>query len=137
LDNPSPIPAAHLDAVAAERAQQIDLVWYRGKKPFAAFEVENTTNITEGVVRMANLNEASRRVVVVPQARANLLEKKLREPLLNQSMEEGWTYLFYERVSELLAEARRGELDIESFLNALGTEAAVTAEGQGRLTFDE
>jgi hypothetical protein len=76
-------------------------------------------------------------VVVVPQARANLLEKKLREPLLNQSMEEGWTYLFYERVSELLAEARRGELDIESFLNALGTEAAVTAEGQGRLTFDE
>lgn len=115
--------------------EQVDCIWFDASRPQIAFEVENTTTITDGIVRMTNVEGAARRVIVLPQARQALLEQKLKEPMLNPEAGRDWTYLFYERVSELLAAARRHELSYDDFLNALETEAKMEASGQVRLDF--
>jgi 16S rRNA G966 N2-methylase RsmD len=129
--NPFPVPA--FGGTRIKRAEQVDCVWFDKEKPVVAFEVENTTTITDGIVRMTNVEDAGRRVIVIPQARKALMEQKLKEPMLNPEEGRAWTFMFYERVTELLALARAGELSFDGFLDALETEASIEASGQGRL----
>jgi hypothetical protein len=95
--------------------------------------VENTTTITDGIVRMTNVEGASRRVIVIPQERKPLMEQKLKEPLRNPEEGRSWTFMFYERVTELLALAGSGVLTFDGFLDARETDAMIEATGKGRL----
>ena len=131
--NPHAVPSDK--GQRAERVEQVDCIWFDMESPRIAFEVENTTTITDGIVRMTNVPGASRRVIVLPLARRPLLEQKLKEPMLSPIGGRSWTFMFYERVAELLAEVRKGTLDYEGFLEALETEGSVDAKGQARLDF--
>jgi hypothetical protein len=130
-DNPFRLPA--FGGTRGRRAEQVDCVWFNSEKPVVAFEVENTTTITDGIVRMTNVEGAGRRVIVIPQERKPLMEQKLKEPMLNPEEGRAWTFMFYERVTEVLALARSGALTFDGFLDALETEASIEATGQGRL----
>jgi 16S rRNA G966 N2-methylase RsmD len=131
VGNPFAIPSDK--GTRAERVEQVDCIWFDKSSARIAFEVENTTTITDGIVRMTNVPGASRRVIVLPLARRPLLEQKLKEPMLNPAGGRSWTYMFYERVAEILADARRGSLTYDGFLDALETEGSLDAKGQSRL----
>ena len=80
-----------------ERIKQIDVLWYDNGEVQYEFEVENTTGITEAIVRGSNiLTETTKRYIVLPKERENLLHKKLQEPLFSQMNEiSNWSFLFY------------------------------------------
>lgn len=126
--NPSAVPTR------TARASQINCIWYGSDaEPVAAYEVENTTTITDGIVRMANLVGVKHRAIVLPQARKPLLVQKLREPMLNPSEGRTWTFMFYEVVDDLLRRARQGELNVEDVWGSFEVEALMTEAGQGLL----
>lgn len=86
-----------------ERIKQIDVIWYKDGEVKYEFEVENTTSITEAIVRGSNiLTETTKRFIVIPKERENLLYKRLQEPIFSEkSKRDKWNFMFYNDVEEL------------------------------------
>jgi len=86
-----------------DRIKQIDVIWYKDGEVKYEFEVENTTSITEAIVRGSNiLTEITKRFIVIPKERENLLYKKLQEPIFSEkSKRDKWIFMFYNDVEEL------------------------------------
>jgi len=58
------------------RIKEIDALWYKGEKIDWSFEVENTTGITEAIIRAANIPYGNHRYIILPDEREALLAKK-------------------------------------------------------------
>lgn len=87
-----PIPKQNLD-----RVQEIDVLWYKDDKVVYEFEVENTTSITEAIVRGSNIPYRVKRFIVIPDERENLLAKKVEEPALKERIiNDGWGFIRYD-----------------------------------------
>ena len=72
------IPSTNLD-----RVKQIDVIWHDDGRVKFEFEVENTTAITEAIVRGSNIpHDKIRRIIVIPEERERLLHRKLEEPMI-------------------------------------------------------
>jgi len=104
------------DIEDVSRVKEIDAIWYSGKKAIATFEVENTTGITDAIVRSGNVKggEEVLRVLVMPEERMRLLRQKVREPnLKDQFTKYDWRVLTYMDLQEFLAVHRKskGTLD--------------------------
>ena len=86
-----------------ERIKQIDVIWYKNEEIKFEFEVENTTSITEAIVRGSNIpTETTKRFIVIPEERENFLYKRLREPIFSEkSRWDKWNFMFYEDVKGL------------------------------------
>ena len=67
-----PIPNDKLD-----RIRNIDVLWIKDDKIEFEFEVENTTTITEAVVRGANIPYETKRYIIIPEERRNMISKKI------------------------------------------------------------
>lgn len=95
--------------VDANRVKNIDVVWYKGSEAVAIFEVENTTGITEAIVRGANIDDRSLlRVIVMPDERKSILKRKVREPILEEQIKRyGWKLVTYDDLEEFLAEHKK------------------------------
>ncbi len=79
------------------RIKEIDAIWYRRGKIEYSFEVENTTGITEGIVRAGNIPYSNARFVLIPDERENLLARKVNEPAMKDMIEkEGWRFIRYD-----------------------------------------
>src|SRR3989338_7270253 len=65
------------------------------KKTFE--EVENTTAITEAIVRDSNIpHDTIKRLIVIPKEREKLLYRKLEESILKESLSrDNWQFIFY------------------------------------------
>ncbi len=98
------------DETTIKTIEQIDILWMRGRAIVRAFEVEHTTSIYSGILRMADLlalqpNMNIKLHIVAPIERRDKVFQELRRPvfsLLDEApLSERCTYISYDSVSEL------------------------------------
>jgi hypothetical protein len=98
------------DETTLKTIEQIDVLWLRGRSIRRAFEVEHTTSVYSGILRMADLlalqpNMEIRLHIVAPEDRRDKVFQELRRPvfsLLDRGpLSESCTFLTYDSVREL------------------------------------
>lgn len=91
------VSSAHLD-----RIKKIDVLWIRNGRIEFSFEVENTTSMSEAIIRASNIPYANRRLAVLPDDRSDFLRRRLREPMLAERIrQDKWQVVFYSAVDRL------------------------------------
>jgi hypothetical protein len=107
------------DDTTLRTIEQIDVLWLKGRSIVRAFEVEHTTSIYSGILRMADLlalqpNMDIKLHIVAPIARREKVIQELRRPvfsLLDRGpLSESCTYLSYDSLRELAAQAHLAHL---------------------------
>jgi predicted RNA-binding protein len=98
------------DETTLRTVEQIDVLWLRGRAILRAFEVEHTTSIYSGILRMADLlalqpNMDINLHIVAPTSRRDKVFQELLRPVFSL-LEKGplyeyCTYLSYDSVREL------------------------------------
>jgi len=98
------------DDTTLRTIEQIDVLWLKGRAIKRAFEIEHTTSVYSGILRMADLlalqpNMDIQLHIVAPDPRREKVFQELRRPvfsLLDRGpLSESCTYLSYESVREL------------------------------------
>ena len=98
------------DETTLKTVEQIDVLWLRGRSIRRAFEVEHTTSVYSGILRMADLlalqpNMDIKLHIVAPAARREKVMQELRRPVFSLlergPLSETCTYLPYDSVREL------------------------------------
>jgi hypothetical protein len=98
------------DDTTLRTIEQIDVLWLRNRSIIRAFEVEDTTSIYSGILRMADLlalqpNMAINLHIVAPTARREKVFQEIRRPvfsLLDRGpLAESCTYLSYDALREV------------------------------------
>jgi hypothetical protein len=101
------------DDTTLRTIEQIDVLWLRGRSIARAFEVEHTTSVYSGILRMADLlalqpNMDIRLHIVAPLARRDKVFSEIRRPvfsLLDRGpLAESCTYLSYDSLREVAAQ---------------------------------
>lgn len=108
-----PIPKENL-----ARIREIDVIWYTKDEIKHEFEVENTTGITEAIVRGSNiLSTTTKRYIVIPEEREDFFYRKISEPMLQEKIEQfGWGFIFYDSLRVFYEQNRRKrKLDVLEF----------------------
>src|SRR5438046_10757622 len=97
------------DEATLKTIEQIDILWLKGRSIVRAFEVEHTTSIYSGILRMADLlalqpNMDIKLHIVAPVERREKVFQELRRPvfsLLDEGpLAESCTYLSYDSIEE-------------------------------------
>jgi predicted RNA-binding protein len=98
------------DETTLKTIEQIDILWLRGRAIVRAFEVEHTTSIYSGILRMADLlalqpNMNIKLHIVAPYTRREKVFQEIQRPVFSL-LEEGplserCTFLSYDSVEEL------------------------------------
>lgn len=82
-----------------QRIKQIDVLWLEDGRIRYEFEVENTTGITEAIIRGAHIPQEvlkTKRFIVIPKERESFLHKRLQEPIIQQSLQKiNWKFMRY------------------------------------------
>lgn len=98
------------DETTLRTIEQIDVLWLKGRSIARAFEVEQTTAIYSGLLRMADLlalqpNMDIRLHIVAPEARREKVFTEIRRPvfsLLDKGpLSESCTYISYDSIRDL------------------------------------
>jgi len=101
------------DDTTLRTIEQIDVLWLRGRSIARAFEVEHTTSVYSGILRMADLlalqpNMDIKLHIVAPLARWEKVFSEIRRPvfsLLDRGpLAESCTYLSYDSLREIAAQ---------------------------------
>ena len=101
------------DETTLKTIEQIDVLWLKGRSIVRAFEVEHTTSIYSGILRMADLlalqpNMDIKLHIVAPDERREKVFQELRRPVFSLlergPLSESCTYLSYESIRELSKE---------------------------------
>jgi hypothetical protein len=107
------------DDTTLRTIEQIDVLWLRGRAIARAFEVEHTTSIYSGILRMADLlalqpNMDIRLHIVAPAARREKVFQELRRPVFSLlesgPLSESCTYLCYEGLREVAEQPHLAQL---------------------------
>ncbi len=98
------IPKENLD-----RVKEIDVIWYTEDEVAYEFEVENTTGITEAIVRGSNIpSTTTKRFIVIPEEREEFFYQKISEPMLKEKVEQyGWKFIFYDNLTTFYEQNKR------------------------------
>jgi len=98
------LPEENLD-----RIKEIDVVWYDKNEITHEYEVENTTGITEAIVRGSNIpSTKAKRYIVIPEERQDFFYRKISEPMLKKEVEEyDWQFIYYDTVRTFHEENKR------------------------------
>ena len=108
------------DDTTLRTIEQIDVLWLKGRSIRRAFEVEHTTAVYSGILRMADLRPLQPNMdinlhIVAPVARRDKVFQELRRPvfsLLDRApLYECCTYLSYDAVRELAAQPHLAHLN--------------------------
>lgn len=98
------------DETTLKTIEQIDVLWLRGRSIVRAFEVEHTTSIYSGILRMADLlalqpNMDIKLHIVAPEARRDKVFRELLRPVFSLlekgPLSETCTYISYDSVKEI------------------------------------
>ena len=98
------------DETTLKTIEQIDVLWLKGRSIKRAFEVEHTTSIYSGILRMADLlalqpNMDIKLHIVAPFSRKDKVFQELQRPVFSLlergPLFETCTYLSYESVREI------------------------------------
>jgi len=88
-----PLPKEKID-----RIREIDALWLKSGEVLYEFEVENSTGISDAIIRGSNIPSTTvKRFIIIPEERKNLLLMKISEPILKESIEQyNWKFIFYD-----------------------------------------
>jgi hypothetical protein len=101
------------DDTTLRTIEQIDVLWLRGRSIARAFEVEHTTSVYSGILRMADLlalqpNMDIKLHIVAPLARREKVFSEIRRPvfsLLDRGpLAESCTYISYDSLREVFGQ---------------------------------
>jgi len=92
-----------------DRIREIDALWLKNNEIVYEFEVENTTGISDAIIRGSNIPSTKvKRFIVVPEERKNLLLMKTAEPIIKESIEKyRWDFIFYDTLISFYNESRQ------------------------------
>jgi hypothetical protein len=119
------------DETTIKTIEQIDVIWLRRRAIVRAFEVEHTTSIYSGILRMADLlalqpNMDIKLHIVAPIERREKVFQELRRPvfsLLDEGpLAESCTYLSYDSIEEIADQKHLSHLS-DSVLDEYAEEA--------------
>lgn len=103
------------DNITLKTIENIDVLWIKGRSIVRAFEVEHTTSIYSGILRMADLMALQPNLdisahIVAPAERREKVLQEISRPvfaLLEKGpLKESCTFISYEAVTELSLEKR-------------------------------
>ena len=107
------------DPVAMKTIENIDVLWLNRRTIVRAFEVEHTTSIYSGILRMADLlalipNIDIKLHIVAPLSRKEKVLEEIQRPVFSLlergAMSELCTYLSYDSIRELASHEHLGYL---------------------------
>ena len=107
------------DDTALRTIEQIDVLWLRGRSIVRAFEVEHTTSVYSGILRMADLlalqpNMDIKLHIVAPVSKREKVFQEIRRPVFSLlekgPLAESCTYLSYDSLRELGAQRHLAHL---------------------------
>lgn len=107
------------DDTTLRTIEQIDVLWLRGRAIVRAFEIEHTTSVYSGILRMADLlalqpNMDIRLHIVAPTERREKVFSEIRRPVFSLlekgPLADSCTYLSYDSVRELSAQKHLAHL---------------------------
>ncbi|HEU5070892.1 MAG TPA: hypothetical protein VFV96_10845 [Verrucomicrobiae bacterium] len=110
---------AGFDRATMKTIEQIDVLWLKGRSIVRAFEVEHTTSVYSGILRMADLlamqpNLKIKLHIVAPASRQEKVFQEIRRPVFalleGGALSDTCTYLSYDRVADLLGQQYLGHL---------------------------
>ena len=119
------------DDTTIKTIEQIDVLWLRGRAIVRAFEVEHTTSIYSGILRMADLlalqpNMNIKLHIVAPYERRDKVFQEIQRPvfsLLDEApLYERCTYISYDSIQEISGLKHVGHLS-DSVLDEYAEEA--------------
>lgn len=124
------IPTTNLD-----RVKQIDVFWHDEGRVKFEFEVENTTAITEAIVRGSNIpHDDIKRIIVIPEERESHLHRKLQEPMLQETVsKQNWKFIFYSDLEDFFKNSSRKRQVSVNDLRAIFKEPRKNKEKQNSL----
>jgi hypothetical protein len=120
------------DDATLKTIEQIDVLWLKGRYIVRAFEVEHTTSIYSGILRMADLlalqpNLDIKLHIVAPEERKEKVFQEIRRPVFSllerRALSESCTYISYDSLHELSQERYLSHLS-DSVLDDVYTEEA-------------
>lgn len=103
------------DSTTLTTIENIDVLWLKGRSIIRAFEVEHTTSIYSGILRMADLmalqpNLDIKAHIVAPEARKEKVFQEITRPVFSllegRPLSERCTFISYDSVLELAKEKR-------------------------------
>jgi predicted RNA-binding protein len=98
------------DNTTLKTIENIDVLWLKGRAIMRAFEVEHTTSIYSGILRMADLlalqpNMNIRLHIVAPDSRRDKVFQEIQRPVFSllevAALSERCTYLSYDSINEI------------------------------------
>jgi len=113
-----PYPKSNMD-----RIREIDVIWFDKDGITHEFEVENTTGITEAIVRGSNIpDKKTKRYIVIPEERQDFFYRKIAEPMLNERVNEyGWQLIFYDSLNTFYEKNKKTkEIELTEFEKIAG-----------------
>lgn len=120
------------DVVTIKTIEQIDVLWLKRRSIIRAFEIEHTTSIYSGILRMADLlalqpNMDIKLHIVAPEERKEKVFSEIQRPVFSLlekgALSQYCTYLSYDSIRELSREKHLGNLshtvleDYEEFVD--------------------
>lgn len=111
------------DLDTLKTVENIDVLWIKGRTIVRAFEVEHTTSIYSGILRMADLmalqpNLSIKAHIVAPMERKEKVMSELSRPVFKLVLAHSCTFISYDAVEELSNE-KRLEYMTDTVLEAL------------------
>ena len=107
------------DDTTLRTVEQIDVLWLRGRSIVRAFEVEHTTSVYSGILRMADLlalqpNMNIKLQIVAPNAKREKVFQEIRRPVFSLlekgPLADSCTYLSYDSLHELASQKHLAHL---------------------------
>jgi len=118
IENWRKMPYFDLPNENLERIREIDVIWALNGNITHEFEVENTTGITEAIVRGSNIpSTKTKRYIVIPEERQDFFYRRILEPMLKEKVEEyNWQFMFYDALKTFYEEHKRKKIiDLSEF----------------------
>jgi hypothetical protein len=119
------------DDTTLRTIEQIDVLWLRGRSIVRAFEVEHTTSVYSGILRMADLlalqpNMDIKLHIVAPSTKRDKVFSEIRRPVFSLlekgPLADSCTYLSYDSLRELASDKHLAHLS-DSVLDEYAEEA--------------
>jgi DNA modification methylase len=123
------------DDFTLNRIKQIDVLWIDSNDILRyVFEVENTTGISDAIIRGSNLLGKVNRFIIIPKERESFLHKRLQEPLIQQSLQKDmWNFIRYNNLEDLFEKYNKKERFDPDELDPIAKSPKITVEKQANL----
>jgi hypothetical protein len=97
------------DSDTLNTIENIDVLWFKGRAIVRAFEVEHTTSIYSGILRMADLmalqpNLNIKAHIVTPVERKEKVMRELARPVFKYVLASSCSFISYDSIEELSKE---------------------------------